>query len=117
MIFNKTRSFPRIARVIAAALVLAGASCSGDSRPVTRTVLPSTGTIKKYISTTGTVEPRNRLKIIPAIAGRVEKVLVTEGQEVRRGQLLAWLHGALRGDIALDGARGGKHQEIYLHDG
>ncbi len=104
MIFNKTRSFPRIARVIAAALVLAGASCSGDSRPVTRTVLPSTGTIKKYISTTGTVEPRNRLKIIPAIAGRVEKVLVTEGQEVRRGQLLAWLSSTERAAL-IDAAR------------
>lgn len=104
MIFNKNRSFLRIALVSAMALLLAGAVCSGDPRPVTRTVLPSKGTIKKYISTTGTVEPRNRLKIIPAIAGRVEKVLVAEGQEVRRGQLLAWLSSTERAAL-IDAAR------------
>ena len=37
---------------------------------------------------TGTVAPENRLDLKPPVAGRVEKVLVQEGDIVRKGQIL-----------------------------
>lgn len=56
------------------------------------------------IQATGTVQPENRLEIKPPIAGRVEKVLVDEGQEVRKGQILAWMSSTERAAL-LDAAR------------
>ncbi len=62
------------------------------------------GTIKTTILTTGTVEPQNRLEIKPPIAGRVEEVLVNEGDNVKRGDLLAWMSSSERAAL-LDAAR------------
>ncbi len=94
-----------IVRVLALALAVAlvGPACSKE-RAAYRTVLPERGEIKRYISTTGTVEPRNRLEIKPNIAGRVESVLVVEGQSVRKGQLLAWMSSSERAAL-IDAAR------------
>ncbi len=70
------------------------------------------------IESTGVVEPRNRLEIMPSIAGRIEDVLVVEGQAVKRGEVLAWLSSTERATL-LDAARakGGevarKWEEIY----
>ncbi len=85
-------------------VALAGLACSKGKAVASRTVLPERGSIRKYISTTGTVEPRNRLEIMPAIAGRVESVLVVEGQAVRKGQLLAWMSSTERTAL-IDAAR------------
>jgi multidrug efflux pump subunit AcrA (membrane-fusion protein) len=43
------------------------------------------------ILATGVVQPQNRLEIKPPIAGRIERVLVEEGETVKRGQILAWM--------------------------
>lgn len=45
---------------------------------------------------TGTVEPENRLSIKPPIAGRAEDVLVDEGYEVKKGQVLGWMSSTER---------------------
>jgi macrolide-specific efflux system membrane fusion protein len=50
---------------------------------------PLTGDIRVVVSTTGTVEPQNRLEIKPPIAGRIEEIRVREGQGVRSGDILA----------------------------
>jgi macrolide-specific efflux system membrane fusion protein len=44
------------------------------------------------------------LAIKPPVAGRVEEVLVKEGQEVKRGQILAWMSSSERAAM-LDAAR------------
>ncbi|MBY0315840.1 MAG: efflux RND transporter periplasmic adaptor subunit [Bdellovibrionales bacterium] len=62
------------------------------------------GTIEVKILTSGTVQPKNRLEIKPPIAGRVEDVLVVEGQAVRKGQILAWMSSTERAAM-LDAAR------------
>lgn len=62
------------------------------------------GTLSTTILATGTVEPQNRLEIKPPIAGRVEEVLVNEGDEVKKGQLLAWMSSSERAAL-LDAAR------------
>jgi len=56
------------------------------------------------ILSTGIVQPENRLEIKPPIAGRVEEVLVAEGQEVKKGQILAWMSSTERAAL-LDAAR------------
>lgn len=62
------------------------------------------GDIESTILTTGVVEPQNRVEIKPAIAGRVEDILVKEGQGVRKGQILAWMSSSERAAL-LDSAR------------
>ncbi len=53
---------------------------------------------------TGEVTPQNRVEIKPPIAGRVEEVLVREGESVTKGQVLAWMSSAERAAL-LDAAR------------
>lgn len=60
--------------------------------------------IRDVISCTGTVEPRNRLEIKPTISGRVERILVTEGQKVRAGEILLWMSSDERAAL-IDAAR------------
>lgn len=77
----------------------------GTSEPnAVRTVNPYLGSIRLTVTTTGTVQPQNRLEVKPPIAGRVEQILVKEGNTVRRGQTLAWLSSTERAAL-LDAAR------------
>lgn len=62
------------------------------------------GDLTVSILATGTVQPENRLEIKPPIAGRVETVLIKEGQNVRKGQILAWMSSTERAAL-LDAAR------------
>lgn len=66
---------------------------------------PILGTIQNTFSTTGTVLPKNRLEIKPPVSGRVEEILVKEGEEVKAGQTLAWMSSTERAAL-LDAARG-----------
>ena len=65
---------------------------------------PYTGNIKKTVSTTGTVLPRNRLELKPSAAGRIEKILVKEGDTVKTGQILALMSSTDRAAL-IDAAR------------
>jgi macrolide-specific efflux system membrane fusion protein len=62
------------------------------------------GDLKQSVQATGTVQPMNRLELRPPLAGRVESVLVREGDRVKRGQVLAWLSSNERAAL-LDAAR------------
>ena len=53
---------------------------------------------------TGEVTPQNRVEVKPPIAGRVEAVLVREGEAVTQGQVLAWMSSSERAAL-LDAAR------------
>jgi macrolide-specific efflux system membrane fusion protein len=61
------------------------------------------GSIQVIISSTGTVYPKNRLEIKPPVSGRVEEVLVKEGESVKVGQILAWMSSTERAAL-LDAA-------------
>lgn len=76
---------------------------SGDE--VFKEVMPAKGSIITYISTTGTVLPKNRLAIKPSVNGRIERVLVQEGQKVKVGHILAWMSSTERAAL-IDAARG-----------
>jgi macrolide-specific efflux system membrane fusion protein len=65
---------------------------------------PFYGSIEKSISATGTVQPQNRLEIKPPIPGRIENILVEEGQKVKTGDVLALMSSTERAAL-LDAAR------------
>lgn len=74
-------------------------------------VKPARGNLEVTILSTGTVSPENRLEIKPPIAGRVESVLIVEGQSVRKGQILAWMSSTERAAL-LDAARARGPEEL-----
>ena len=63
------------------------------------------------VSTTGEVKPYNRVEIKPSISGRVEDVLVKEGDQVKQGQVLAWMSSIDRAAL-LDAAHS-QGEEVY----
>jgi len=74
---------------------------------------PAYGTIQDIVSTAGLVEPQNRLEIIPPLSGRVDKILVNEGDSVRTGQTLAEMSSTDRAAL-LDAAQAqGKEKVKY----
>lgn len=76
------------------------ASLAGRSQSVAAAL----GTIEQSIDATGSVAPENRVEIKPPVAGRVEKILVDEGDKVRMAQVVAWISSTDRNAI-LDAAR------------
>ncbi len=80
-------------------------------------------TVKKgdlYISlsSNGNVAPKNRVEIKPPISGRIERIIVEEGDYVQKGQTLAWMSSTERAAL-LDSVRNqgsaemAKWQELY----
>lgn len=69
--------------------------------------------ISETVETTGVVEPENRVEIQPPSAGRVEELLVEEGERIRAGDVLALMSSADRVAI-LDAARA-SGEEQYRH--
>lgn len=82
-----------------------------DSKEILRSAEITTGDITIKILATGTVQPENRLEIKPPVAGRVESVLVKEGQKVKKGQILAWLSSSERAAL-IDAARSRGDEEV-----
>ncbi len=76
-----------------------------------REIKVSRGNLESTIQSTGTVQPENRLEIKPPIAGRVEQVLVDEGDAVKRGQILIWMSSTERAAL-LDAAHARGPQEL-----
>lgn len=74
------------------------------------------GDIRTTILATGSVAPENRLDLKPTVAGRVEKVLVQEGQLVKAGQVLAWLSSTERATL-IDTARSQGEEELAYWEG
>lgn len=69
-----------------------------------REVKVERGDISVSIQASGTVSPQNRLEIKPPIAGRVEEVLVKEGEVVKKGKVLAMISSSERAAL-LDSVR------------
>ena len=77
---------------------------------------PSRGAIRLVISTTGAVEPQNRVKIQSSVGGRIEEILVAEGRLVKKGAVLAMLSSTERAAL-LDAAKlQGKSEESYWNN-
>jgi macrolide-specific efflux system membrane fusion protein len=70
-----------------------------------------TGNFVASVIATGTVSPENRLGIKPPVGGRVDSILVQEGQRVSKGQILAWISTTERAAL-LDSARAEGAKEL-----
>jgi macrolide-specific efflux system membrane fusion protein len=72
--------------------------------------------LKVTVESTGEVEPRNRLSVKPPIAGRLEELLVDEGETVEKGQILGWVSSTERATL-LDAALATSQEELeYWQD-
>jgi membrane fusion protein, macrolide-specific efflux system len=69
------------------------------------------GKITLKILATGTVQPENRLQIKSPISGRVDTILVKEGQKVGKGEIIAWISSTERA-VMLDSARAQGPDEV-----
>ncbi len=67
-------------------------------------IKPVIGNIVLTVTTTGVIEPQNRLEIKPSISGRIEEILVKEGTRVSVGDILAWMSSTERAAL-IDAAR------------
>lgn len=84
---------------------------SREGSPKYTTVQVAKDDIRQTVLATGIVQPQNRLEIKPPIAGRAETILVKEGEEVRKGHILAWLSSTERAAL-LDAARAKGKEEL-----
>lgn len=72
--------------------------------------------VSESVDTTGAVAPLNRVEIQPSAGGRIERILVEEGDGIKTGQVLALMSSSDRVAI-LDAARAmGEEQYEYWQD-
>jgi HlyD family secretion protein len=89
-----------VGAVVAVVLLMASFMSHGDVVPV-RTVRASRGVIRSVISTNGKVEPIQNFEAHAPVGTTVKKLLVKEGDHVKKGQLLVQLDdAAARSDAA-----------------
>ena len=80
-------------------------------KPDVRRVAATRDSIEVTIQATGQVQPQDRVEIKPPIAGRIEDVLVYEGDAVRKGQVLALMSSSERAAL-IDAARAKGPEEL-----
>ncbi len=68
------------------------------------TVFVARGSIEENVEATGSIVPLARVEVKSPVSGRVEKLLVDEGDRVQPGQIIAWMSSSDRAAI-LDAAR------------
>jgi macrolide-specific efflux system membrane fusion protein len=81
-------------------------SCSApkDHLQAVRSVKVQKGDLEVQVTSTGSVKPYNRVEIKSPIPGRIDEVLVQEGDQVHQGQVLALMSSTERAAI-MDAAR------------
>ncbi len=116
--------------ILAAVIVLAAFVTHRDDAVQIHSAVVEEGTIRSVVSTNGKIEPVNNFEAHSPIATSVQRVLVREGDSVKRGQLLVVLDDAdaraqaARAETLLKGAqadlsaaeRGGTQEEVYNLD-
>jgi macrolide-specific efflux system membrane fusion protein len=89
-------------------LILAGSALiyNNYSKPKQnwQSVKAEAASFKVSISSTGSIVPENKIDLMAPVAGRIEKIMVEEGSDVRKGQILTWMSSQDRAAL-LDAAR------------
>lgn len=93
-----------LAAVIALFAVYSSGSKKKEIMEATVETLPEIEDLRITVSTTGTVAPKNRLEVMPSVAGRIESILVNEGDYVKAGKVLALMSSTERAAL-IDAAR------------
>jgi HlyD family secretion protein len=128
---SQPRRWPATALAILAAVGLLAAFVSrrNEAIPI-RTAQVEQGKIRSLIATNGKIEPVNNFEAHAPVSASVERVLIKEGAEVRKGQLLVVLDDAdartqaARAETQLKAAqadlaaieRGGSQEEVLNLD-
>lgn len=84
---------------------------NGKTAPQWREVVVERGAIRETVLATGVLEPQIRLELASPVAGRLDEVLVREGETVARGQVVAWVSSNERATL-LDAARARGPEEL-----
>ena len=111
----------RLLFIIAVILIITGVSIGrlrkkDSSQETVREITPTIGSLQVVVSTTATVLPQNRLELKPPVNGRIEKIMVQEGDKVKTGQVIAWMSSTERAAL-LDTARGQSQERLkYWED-
>ncbi|MCO5044744.1 MAG: HlyD family efflux transporter periplasmic adaptor subunit [Kiritimatiellae bacterium] len=87
-----------------------GRSATQDT-PHYQEIAVQRGNIQETVLATGTLEPQIRLELASPVAGRLEEVLVREGDAVTKGQIVAWVSSTERATL-LDAARARGPEEL-----
>jgi macrolide-specific efflux system membrane fusion protein len=108
-----SRGFIFIGIALLIGSIAAGFYFFQDNGPETiyRKIQVKKGDIVQFVQSTGTVSPQNRLEIKPPIAGRIDEVLVREGEVVKKGKILAWISSTERAAL-MDSVRTQGEAEI-----
>ncbi len=101
---NKRTLIIVLAILLAAGSVWLLSNRSKRTEASSKEIRPFYGHIESSITATGTVQPQNRLEIKPPISGRIDKILVEEGQTVKSGDILALMSSTDRAAL-MDAAR------------
>jgi len=104
MIRNKMWMVSAILIFIAIAAALVIKIQHKPAKEIFKEVSPVIGNIQSAITSTAIVQPDNRLEIKPPINGRIDKILVREGDLVKEGEIVAWMSSTERAAL-LDAAR------------
>ncbi|MFH1847079.1 MAG: efflux RND transporter periplasmic adaptor subunit [Candidatus Omnitrophota bacterium] len=89
---------------------------STNKGEVTREIIPFTGDIRLVVTTTGAIEPQNRLELKPSVSGRVENILVKEGDKVKKGEVLAWMSSSERAALVDASTSQGEETREYWEE-
>ncbi|HRZ86881.1 MAG TPA: efflux RND transporter periplasmic adaptor subunit [bacterium] len=79
-------------------------------------IAPAYRNIQVLITTTGKVDPQNRLEIKPPISGRIDEILVKEGDMVKVGDTLAWMSSTERAALVDAASSRDKKESNYWKD-
>lgn len=100
----------------AAAFMIIRMKSSKQGSEILQEVKPARESIRSAISTTAQILPKNRLEIKPPINGRLDSILVKEGQKVNAGETLAWISSTERAAL-LDATRNkGEEESAYWQE-
>lgn len=115
---RKTLFIMLLILLVAGAAIVMKMRKNQGSAGIASEIKPTVGSIQVVISSTGTVYPKNRLEIKPPVSGRVEDILVKEGESVKVGQVLAWMSSTERAALLDAASEQGEEklkywQEIY----
>jgi len=113
MFLMKSKKSLRVIKILAVMILLAaavrwglsaGKETAKNTFQILQTVTVAKGDLLVRVESLGEVKPYNRVEMKAPIAGRVEEVLVQEGDLVKKGQTLAWMSSTERAAL-LDAAR------------
>ncbi|NQU95911.1 MAG: efflux RND transporter periplasmic adaptor subunit [Candidatus Omnitrophica bacterium] len=105
MIKNRIKTIAIVAfLIIVTVLFIRWKRGDPESNIKTGIIKPIIGDVAIMVTTTGVVEPQNRLEIKPSIGGRIDEIIVKEGDHVKEGKIMAWMSSTERAAL-IDAAR------------